>query len=696
MFAQILLDEVHGEDRLWTYGVPPELQEKIQEGVRVWVPFGFRKKRTEAFVIELKDECDVPHEKLKWVEKIADKFVALKPEALAVAPMIADRFKLRLIDVIRLFVPATVRGRKRERKIANKELRSLDITKKEIILSKEQQSAVDEICSGVALAPVFVLHGVTGSGKTEVYMNVIERVLAAGKSAIMLVPEIGLTPQMMGNFKARFGDCVAMIHSGLTPAEKYDEWVSLHRGEKRIVIGARSAVFAPVENVGVIIIDEEHDTSYFSESNPRFSTHEVARIRAQFNNCPVVLGSATPSLETMYTCRGDLWSPAGETGRPQVAPTQILRLSSRVNNLQMPTISIVDMVAEIRGGHGGIISRDLLAALRESIEAGKQALVFLNRRGFSSYVGCLECGWVGKCDNCDVSLVWHAVDAQLKCHYCSARYSRATKCKECSSTLLRYGQVGTQKLVEELQKMMPNVPIFRLDTDVATRRGDIVDTLQEFANTPGAILVGTQMIAKGHDFPEVAVVGIVDADNALHFSDYRAAERTFALITQVAGRAGRATRGGDMGLDGQVTGRVYLQTYKPKNYVYNLVAKYDFETFLKKEMNLRQVTAFPPFTTIVRVLVTGTDEIAVRKFMQPLMKDLRTREKDMVYLGAMKAPLGRVQNKFRYQILMRFKKESERELVDWVHDVVKKHPVATGAGAAPLHVFLEINPQNLS
>ncbi|MCL2586883.1 MAG: primosomal protein N' [Firmicutes bacterium] len=652
-YAEIILDEVHNEDRTWTYSIPENLQ--VHEGSRVFVPFGFRKKIVEGFVIKIKDSCDYDPSKIKSVEKSPDKFIALKPEVLAIAPLICDKFKLRLIDVLRLFVPATVRSRKRERIAANKELRALDIKNKDIVLTKEQQSAVSEILGS---KKTFVLHGVTGSGKTEVYMRVIAEVLKQGKSAIMLVPEIGLTPQMLGNFRMRFGDSVAMIHSGLSQTERYDQWISLHKGEKKIVIGARSAVFAPLENIGVVIIDEEHDTSYFAESNPRFHTHDIARMRCDFNEAPLVLGSATPSVETIHS------------------GYKVLELKNRVNNLCMPNIKIVDMIAEIRGGHGGVISRDLLAALKDAINAKKSAMIFLNRRGFSSYVGCLDCGWIAKCESCDVSLVWHKLDGQLKCHYCSARYSRATKCQECSSGLLRYGQIGTQKLVEEIQSILPTITVFRLDTDNAK---ESLNILQEFGSTPGSILVGTQMIAKGHDFPSVAVVGIVDADNALHFSDYRAGERTFALITQVAGRAGRA---GD--------GQVFLQTYKPRHYVYNLVAQYKYKEFLEKELNAREVTQFPPFTTIIRVLITGEDEATICKYLQPLMKKLRVREKDMVFLGAMKSPLGKLQNKYRYQILLRFTRKKEKDLIDWVHQVVKSEP------AKNLHVFLEINPQSLS
>ena len=655
MFAEVIIDEVLSTDRTWTYIIPPDLISTAEPGHRVFVPFGHR-KQIEGFIMSVHSKTKIPTDKLKPIAKIPDNFVAIKPEVLKVIPQICDQFKLRTIDVIRLFIPATLRTRKRTTSPKAATLKSLVIASKNITLTADQQSAVKEILSK---PQTYILHGVTGSGKTEVYMHVIQKILDQGKTAIMLVPEIGLTPQMLGHFQVRFGETVAMIHSGLTPSQRLDQWLSLHRGDKKIVIGARSAVFAPLENIGVIIIDEEHDTSYFSESNPRYHTHEIAKLRASIDNCSLVLGSATPSIETMHSGH------------------RILPLNCRINNLSMPKINIVDMLAEIRGGHGGIISRDLLVALRETIMRGKQAMLFLNRRGFSSYVGCLDCGWIARCEHCDISLVWHRDDAQLKCHYCSSRYSRATKCLDCSSNLLRYGQVGTQKLVDELETILPNTPIFRLDTDTSK---ETVDILSKFASTPGSILVGTQIIAKGHDFPSVEVVGIIDADNALHFADYRAAERTFALITQVSGRAGRS----------DTQGKVYLQTLRPKHYVYQLVANYDYKEFMTKELNTRQVTNFPPFTTIVRILVTGTDELEIKKHVQVLMKDLRLRESELVFLAAMKSPLGRLQNKFRYQILIRTSKTKAQGIINWAHDIIKSHP------AKNLHTFLEINPQSLS
>jgi len=488
-----------------------------------------------------------------------------------------------------------------------------------------------------------------------------------------LVPEIGLTPQVLSAFRARFGETVAILHSGLTPGERYDEWLRLFNGTARIAIGARSAVFAPIKNIGAIIIDEEHDGSYFAESNPRYHTHEIAQMRAQHNGCPLILGSATPSVESFYMAKTEKY--------------KLLTLDRRVNNQIMPNIEIVDMIAELRSGVSGMFSRSFINRLRETIEAGNQCMVFLNRRGFSSFVMCRDCGWVARCENCDVSLVFHKDDKLLKCHYCNFRATPVTKCQNCSSGYLKMGSTGTQRVVEELEKLFPSTPVFRMDADNTKTKDSLIDIINDFAKIAPAILVGTQMIAKGHHFPRVSLVGVIDADNSLHFSDYRAGERTFALITQVAGRAGRADN----------VGHVIVQTHMPKHYVYQLAANYEYLKFFERELNTRQITKYPPFTTIVRVLITGTVDVTIKEYLAKVMKTLRTREKDFIYIGAMKSPLGRIQNKFRYQILLRFMRTSETapnhemELLDFIDATVKsvKPPHNT-------HVFLEINPQSLS
>jgi len=663
VYAKIVIDAVIGSGNSeFDYIIPDGM--RVEVGARVLVPFG--KTTTEGFVLGVGEKTDVPEDKLKAIAKVMDDFVAVKPEFLEILDSVCDKFKLRKIDVLRLFVPGVLRGRKTARRIKRDAPRSTQSNHaKEVVLTDQQQAVVDAVIGG---AGTFVLHGVTGSGKTEVYMRVIEHVIKAGKTAIMLVPEIGLTPQVLATFRMRFGETVAILHSGLTMGERYDEWLRLHKGEAKIAIGARSAVFAPVENLGIIIIDEEHDGSYFSESNPRFFTHDVARLRCDYNKCALVLGSATPSVETYYKAS-------------VTKEYKLLTLDKRVNSVQMPIIELVDMVAELRAGNGGLFSRSFISRLLDTVKSGNQAMVFLNRRGFASYVMCKGCGWAAKCESCDVSLVYHKEDKTLKCHYCSGRWTAVNVCPECKSTYLKMGATGTQKLEEELEKLLPDVPIFRMDADNTKRKDDLIDILDKFGKTSPAVLVGTQMIAKGHHFPKVSLVGVIDADNSLHFSDFRATERTFALVTQVAGRAGR---------DCDV-GHVIVQTYIPSHYVYRFAANYDYKKFFDKEINSREVTKYPPFTTVARILVTGVVDVPIKQYLEKTMKILRTREKDFIFLGAMKSPLGRIQNKFRYQILMRFLRAKESEMLDFVDRAVKSVDAPKNT-----HVFLEVNPQNLS
>jgi primosomal protein N' (replication factor Y) len=713
-YASVLVDvSTDNLDKIFDFIVPNDM--KIAVGMRVCVPFGAQK--IEGFVMELKDKTDCPAEKLKEIIKPMDDFACIKGETISILDQICARFKLRTVDVLRLFIPSTLRGRKRKRNAKNTLIRAREILHKEITLTPEQQAAVDEITAAVRCPKdfrdkfavsrtvraepspllgcnvgefpqtqefsrklldtpptpnVFVLHGVTGSGKTEVYMTVIEKMLERGKTAIMLVPEIGLTPQVLGNFRNRFGGTVAILHSGLTSGERFDEWYRLYTGEAKIAIGARSAVFAPLENLGVIIIDEEHDPSYFSESNPRFCTHDIAQIRCDYWGAVCVLGSATPSIATYHKTQGVPDKPTPEY--------TLLEMPSRVSDLPMPEIEIVDMCRELRAGNGDtLFSVQLKKYLADVIENKKQAMLFLNRRGYSSYQICKSCGFVKKCDHCDVSLVYHKDSGKLKCHYCNKNYDFARKCEKCGSDYIKDGRIGTERVVEDLQRIFPQVQIFRMDADSVTARGELLDILEKFENTKPAILVGTQMIAKGHHFPAVSLVGIIDADNSLHFSDYRAVERTFALITQVAGRCGR---------DGH--GHVILQTYTPRHYAYAFAQKYDYKGFYQKELNTRDVTKFPPFCQIVRVLVTGREDAAILNYLKKTMADLRTRNDDFIYLSSMRSPHARIDDKFRYQILCRFDTVRERELLDFIGVAIRKH---TARGVS---VFLEINPQSLS
>lgn len=726
MIAEIIVDISNDNvDKVFDYIVP----ENTKIGSRVKVTFGNQKRF--GYVVKLKENSEISSDKLKHIDSVADVKTYILPEMIELAKYMTQHFFLRASDVFKLMLPESIRknqnkqqveylikvkpdlqkedalsqiskraknqvliinylfetgesplrilnekfGRNSVKDLLEKNLlvktekfitRKIDIwdyADKKVTLTDEQKFAVEQIINS---NKTFLLKGVTGSGKTEVYFQVIQNCINSGKTAIMLVPEISLTPQMLSRFVARFGNVVAMLHSGLSAGEKFDEWMKIYNGEVKVVLGARSAIFAPITNVGVIVIDEEHDQSYISQTNPRYITEDIALFRAGFNNCPLILGSATPKIETYKKAKENNYS--------------LLNLTNRVNGIKMPPIEVCDMLAEVLDGNVSAFSRALLSKLKQTVEHKKQAMVFINRRGFASFVMCRECGYVAKCDDCDVALVYHKEDNELKCHFCNKRYKALTNCPNCNSTHIKYGAVGTQRVVNELKDIFPQVPIFRMDNDTTRGKDGHKKILQQFAKTAPSILVGTQMIAKGHDFPGVNFVGIIDADVSLYNSDFRSTENTFQLVTQVAGRAGRASD------DGQVV----LQTYSPKHYVYRFASNYDYEGFYAKEINLRQTTKFPPFSEIVRILISSQDkELALQttKELFDKFKLLKQKHaKEILFMQAMPAPVKRVQTKYRFQIIFRFMPDRNiRYEIFKTSDIIKKN----------VSIFVEINPQNM-
>ena len=732
MIAKVIVDVSNSQvDKVFDYLIPDN--SSITPGARVLLPFGAR--TIEGYVISITDQSNYDATKLKSIIRKLDDINVIKPELLNLALTLKSQYHLRLIDCLRLIVPSQIRSNKVHGKVERNISSNLDklaeylptvranahnvlgamMYLKEVgcanytmLCNKYSSSAVNKLIdtgvfveqktkvnrlkldkiklnvnndiklnttqtkavqSILSMPKVYLLHGVTGSGKTEVYMNVIAKVLQNNQTAIMLVPEISLTPQMISVFTSRFGSIVAVLHSGLSDGERYDEWHRIYTGQARIIIGARSAIFAPAENVGVIIIDEEHDSSYVSDSNPRYNTFDVALWRAKYNKCPLVLGSATPSIEDYYLAK------KGEYN--------LIEMPTRVNGKAMPPIEIVDMCTEFRSGNTTPFSGALLTKLGDVIRQNKQAMLFINRRGYSSFIMCRDCGYTPMCTSCDISLSYHKADHELKCHYCGKRFKTINVCPKCGSKNIRLGGVGTEQVVEYLHQYFPDVSVFRMDNDTTQTKDSHHSILKQFGSTKPSILVGTQMIAKGHDFPDVALVGILDSDLSLYFSDFRATERTFQLVTQVAGRAGRASVNGD----------VILQTYYPKHYVYKLCSGYNYVGFYDKEINLREATNFPPFSKIVRLLITSSKDDAARKvahnmFMQ--LKELKTANyKDFYFLEAMKSPVGKIKNKYRYQIVMRYKDTSNsitNEIYNKV-DLIKAKDVTT---------FVEINPLSLT
>ena len=724
MIAEVIVDIAASEtDRIYDY----LCDDNVVVGSRVRAPFGG--KTIPGFVMRIKEHSDLPMEKLKKVLPSSDELPALTPECLALAEKLTARYRVPKALTLRLFLPAEMRtGKVRElyrnyatllvpveemklAKTAKNQLGAAEflaengktdcaylntafpggvaalekkgyvaITKEqrlrdpyktvneenvERVLTPDQQRAVKTICEDERT--VQLLHGVTGSGKTEVYLTLIAKCLREGKSSIFLVPEISLTPQMLSQLRARFGKNAAILHSGLSAGERFDEWWRLRTGEAKIAIGARSAIFAPLENLGVIIVDEEHDSSYSSESAPRYNTFDVALLRAKKNGCKLVLGSATPSVETYK--------------RALEGEFSLIRMDKRINKRPLPEILIADMRREVRRGNNSSFSGVLKEEIEKCLSTGKQVILFLNRRGYSQTVICKECGYVAKCESCDVSLTYHRDEGCLKCHYCGTKYNMLSACPDCHGKKLSYAGTGTQRIAAELEKMYPNARILRMDNDTTSGKEGHYKILKAFAEKKADILVGTQMIAKGHDFPAVTLVGILDADMSLHFSDYRSGERTFQLITQVAGRSGRA----------EEQGKVVLQTFDPENEVLRFATSYDYEGFYENEASLRAAMMFPPYSKIVRVMVTGEDDkkcIEALREVYVELERLYTENPDkFLFFNKMRAPIKRIQNKFRYQVLMRL---SDTSILSMIYGI------CADVRSRDALVSVEENPTNLS
>jgi len=727
MIAEVIVDILSSEvDRIFDYNMP----DGVFKGDRVSVPFGNR--HIEGIIVGTKETSDCA--KLKSIEKRLDEQPAITEEMLAVMDFMTAKYHIRRADALRLFVPSGMRGGRVNaivkrfvrlavgydeavaalRRGADKQLAVLNELNASIeqrfdvlsgkfgnaavnalidkgllsvrtdeiarnpflesverntafIATADQQRAINALCKGSGR---FLLHGVTGSGKTEVYMQAIAYYVERGKSALMLVPEISLTPQLMRMFKGRFNDNIALLHSGLSEGERFDEWRRIRSGQAKIVIGARSAIFAPLDNLGIIIIDEEHDGSYVSDSNPRYKTADIAMFRADYNKAVLVFGSATPAIETYYEA---------EQGR-----LKLLEMPARVNGRVLPPIEVVDMCRELALGNRDIFSMPLRNALAECVREGNQAMIFINRRGYASFVMCKECGYVAKCEDCDVSLTYHSTENKLKCHYCGKAYKMLDECPVCHSKSVRQGRTGTEKVVEELYRMFPDVSVMRMDYDTVRGKGAHGKILNAFRNGEAQILVGTQMIAKGHDFPNVTLVGILDADMSLYLEDFRSTEKTFQLVTQVAGRAGRKDR----------SGRVILQTYTPRHYVFRFAANYDYRGFYGKEINTREVTKFSPYTVIIRVLISGESESGTMELTKQIyfkIRDLREEFKGaFVFINAMRSPVKKIEKKFRCQVLMRVAQHKADDILQ------KVYQIADDCRTKSCLVFVETNPNSLT
>lgn len=503
-------------------------------------------------------------------------------------------------------------------------------------LTEEQQHAYNHIHQAIehGRQAIFLLQGVTGSGKTEVYMQTIAKVLEQGKGALMLVPEIALSPQMTRRFKGRFGERVAVLHSGLSDSEKYDEWRKVERGEASIVVGARSSIFAPIKRLGIIIIDEEHESTYKQEESPRYHARDVAIWRGAYHHCPVILGSATPSLESR--------------ARAYKGRYALLRLNERVNQKPLPLVKIVDMREEFKQGNRSAFSNALLEQMEGALARQEQIVLLLNRRGYSSFMMCRDCGDVLECPNCDISQTLHMDTKTMKCHYCGHEEHIPNRCPTCHSTTIRYYGTGTQKVEEALTDVLPTARIIRMDVDTTRRKGAHEKLLDQFGSGKADILLGTQMIAKGLDFPNVTLVGVLNADTALGLPDFRSAEHTFQLLTQVSGRAGR----------GNKSGQVIVQTFNPDHYAIQLAQSHDYEQFFKQEMQLRRISAYSPYYFLIRIMVSHESEMVASKKMADIIDDLRpTLSHQTIVLGPTPRSIARTNNRYHFQTIIKYKKE---------------------------------------
>lgn len=673
-------------DKVFDYSVPSSFMSDIKVGIRVQVPFG--RQILEGFVLEIKDNSTLDN--LKDILAIVDKDVVLNSELLKLGLWMREKTLSTLISCYQVMLPKALKAKqgtsinkrydtyyKLNDNISlvglnDKQLQIVNLCKEEglvlrsrlvdislsslntllrknilveekrehyrlnyqtkVLQKKELTADQKYVVSQVDFnSGVYLLHGVTGSGKTEVYMELIEKALNDGKGSIMLVPEISLTPQMVERFQRRFGDNIAALHSALSDGEKYDEWRRIARGEAKIVIGARSAIFAPIDNIGIIIIDEEHSDSYKQDdSNPRYSAKDVAIIRGKVHNCPVIMGSATPSLESFARARKGVY--------------KLLRLPNRVNGKSLPDVNIIDMNMEIKHSKGHF-SLPLLKAIEEKINNNEQVILLLNRRGYSSFVTCKSCGYTFKCPNCDISLTYHKSSNTLRCHYCGYGTKVYDTCPECKEKSLNDLGVGTEKVEEELNKIFPEARVLRMDFDTTSYKGAHQRMITDFKDHKYDILLGTQIVAKGLDFDNVTLVGVINADTSLNIPDFRSSENTFSLLAQVAGRSGRSTK----------SGSVIIQTFNPNHYAIEFTKKHDYIAFYNREMAIRRELKYPPFYYICYIRISGKDKDFLTNESLKIKRALDRNVGSAIILGPSPNNIFKLNNVYRYGIIIKYK-----------------------------------------
>ena len=750
MYAGVIIDIAHSSvDRVFTYRVSDDMC--VQKGMHVQVPFGHSNAKKEGFVVSLSDDAPggiqykavqavlepypvFTEEQLElsdWIKKSYNCTLAEALRLMIPAALRGGRIREKTVRTIRINeeIPSgemmdsfrTANGKLKAVKqyellkfladsgaefsmeqlnmhfpgcsqtvhallqkgfvlenghtLFRKPAQGLSVTDRHVAPTVEQDAAIHEIISAIDAGDntTFLLHGVTGSGKTEVYMHAISHCLSLGRQAIMLVPEISLTPQTVGRFQARFGDRIAILHSALSTGERFDEWRRIRLGLATVAIGARSAIFAPFSNPGIFIIDEEHEASYQSENTPRYHAAEIAIHRAKSFGAPVVLGSATPSILSYFRASNGRY--------------RLLSLPHRVMERPLPQVETVDMRTEFLSGNNSIFSGRLQTLLAECFSGGRQAMLFLNRRGYSTFISCRACGSVVQCANCDVAMTYHKREGVLKCHYCGYTAPLPSTCPICGKPFIKYFGIGTEQVEEQLHQLFPDVTSLRMDTDTMQHKDAYQQMLSSFSREEAQVLIGTQMIAKGHDFKNVTLVGIVAADATLNIPDYRSTERTYQLLEQVSGRAGRD----------EFPGRVVIQTYFPDHPAIRFAARHDYDAFYNYEILQRRRALFPPYSLFLRALFTGTDAEKVEadgnSFSMGLEKELHEllgeNRQELLLILPSPAPIHKKQGIYRYQVLIKFfRTQRTGDCIRTVYQYAKAHRTETFA-------FLEVNPQEI-
>jgi len=726
MYAEVLIEYgVKALDQNFTYIIPNHLKEIIKIGMKVLIPFG--KKTINGFVTNIKDSYTDNYE-LKEIIDVVDKELVLNAEMLEIGKQLQEKTLCSLITAYKTMLPSSLKVKtqkykydlydnyvvlnkdeeeinnyilnnpraKKQIEILNILLEEKELLKKhvqgsslDVLLAKEivkvkrvqkyrinaeynynfvkptltieQQNSVDKISEYLNQEKTFLIHGVTGSGKTEIYFNLIDKVMEQNKTTLVLVPEITLTTQIVKRFYERFGSSVAIFHSALSEGEKYDEYLKILRGEVSIVVGTRSAIFTPLNNLGIIIIDEEHSENYKQDNNPRYNTLDMALFRSKYNNIPLVLGSATPTLESMARAKKGVY--------------ELITLNNRVGDAVLPDVTIVDMEPEMKK-RNMIFSELLSERIQDRLNKKEQIILLLNRRGYSTIITCGSCGYTYTCPHCDISLTYHKTSNNLRCHYCGYTILKADKCPECKEEALNYYGLGTEKLEMEIKKKFPSASVVRMDTDTTQNKGSHERIISGFKNGNYDILLGTQMISKGLDFPRVTLVGVINADSSLNIPDFRSSERTFSLLNQVAGRAGRSS----------LKGEVIIQTFNPDNKTIECVKEQDYNKFYDYEMNIRKTLKYPPYYYLASIKITSKDYDVASQEIKKVYNYLKNNlDKSSIILGPSTAAMFRVNNVYRFQIVIKYR--FDEKLHDTLKDLDKMYINNNKA-----NIEIDINP----